>query len=236
MVKLDLDVVVDAATDDEPASIRAPCDAAIAVGDGQRLHPSAAMPVDRVAEDVLDGLRRDDLVLIIGGVAWWLAGLASRRLRREAGALAAQAEAVAGGHLDARVEVSDDELTRVATSLNAMTERLATADQRQLHREPPQGCSQRAERKPRAEPEGWRQRRLAHPLRGEIGPRPAGEVVLVQSVSLVIGTSGTLTVLRHQFGTSQAGLTGLPIWLATNFGLLMLAVLLIAAGRAVSAD
>ncbi|MCI1144053.1 hypothetical protein MOP88_20175 [Sphingomonas sp. WKB10] len=57
----DMDVVVDAATDDEPASIRAPCDAAIAVGDGQRLHPPAAMPVDRVAEDVLDGLRRDDL-------------------------------------------------------------------------------------------------------------------------------------------------------------------------------
>jgi len=71
------------------------------------------------------------VVLIIGGVAWWLAGLASRRLRREASALAAQAEAVAGGDLDARVEVSDDELTRVATSLNAMTERLATADRRQ---------------------------------------------------------------------------------------------------------
>ena len=71
------------------------------------------------------------VVLIIGGVAWWLAGLASRRLRREASALAAQAEAVAGGDLDARVQVSDDELTRVATSLNAMTERLATVDQRQ---------------------------------------------------------------------------------------------------------
>ena len=71
------------------------------------------------------------VVLIIGGVAWWLAGLASRRLRREASALAAQAEAVAGGDLDARVEVSDDELTRVATSLNAMTERLSDSDRRQ---------------------------------------------------------------------------------------------------------
>jgi hypothetical protein len=71
------------------------------------------------------------VVLIIGGVAWWLAGLASRRLRREASALAAQAEAVAGGDLDARVEVSDDELTRVATSLNAMTQRLADSDKRQ---------------------------------------------------------------------------------------------------------
>ena len=56
-----MDVVVDAATDDEPASIRAPCDAAIAVGDGQRLYPPAAMPIDRVAENVLNGLRRDDL-------------------------------------------------------------------------------------------------------------------------------------------------------------------------------
>jgi len=71
------------------------------------------------------------VVLVIGGVAWWLAGLASRRLRREASALAAQAEAVAGGDLDARVEVSDDELTRVASSLNAMTQRLADADRRQ---------------------------------------------------------------------------------------------------------
>jgi len=71
------------------------------------------------------------VVLVIGGVAWWLAGLASRRLRREASALAAQAEAVAGGDLDARVEVSDDELTRVATSLNAMTQQLADADKRQ---------------------------------------------------------------------------------------------------------
>ena len=71
------------------------------------------------------------VVLIIGGVAWWLAGLASRRLRREASALAAQAEAVAGGDLDARVEVSDDELTRVATSLNAMTEQLGDSDRRQ---------------------------------------------------------------------------------------------------------
>ena len=71
------------------------------------------------------------VVLVIGGVAWWLAGLASRRLRREASALAAQAEAVAGGDLDARVEVSDDELTRVATSLNAMTQRLSDSDARQ---------------------------------------------------------------------------------------------------------
>ncbi len=71
------------------------------------------------------------VVLVIGGAAWWLAGLASRRLRREAQALAGQAERVAGGDLGARVEVDDGELSRVATSLNAMTEQLADTDRRQ---------------------------------------------------------------------------------------------------------
>lgn len=71
------------------------------------------------------------VILVIGGVAWWLAGLASRRLRREAQALAGQAERVAGGDLDARVAVDDGELSRVATSLNAMTEQLADTDRRQ---------------------------------------------------------------------------------------------------------
>ena len=70
-------------------------------------------------------------IMAIGGIGWWLAGLASRRLRREAAALASQAEAVAAGDLEARVEVQDDELARVATSLNTMTERLADADRRQ---------------------------------------------------------------------------------------------------------
>ncbi len=70
-------------------------------------------------------------IMAIGGMGWWLAGLASRRLRREATALATQAEAVAAGDLEARVEVQDDELVRVATSLNTMTERLADADRRQ---------------------------------------------------------------------------------------------------------
>ena len=71
------------------------------------------------------------VILVIGGVAWWLAGLASRRLRREAQALAGQAERVAGGDLEARVEVDDGELSRVASSLNAMTEQLADTDRRQ---------------------------------------------------------------------------------------------------------
>jgi signal transduction histidine kinase len=71
------------------------------------------------------------VILLIGGVAWWLAGLASRRLRHEATALAGQAERVAGGDLDARVDVGDGELARVATSLNAMTARLADTDRRQ---------------------------------------------------------------------------------------------------------
>lgn len=71
------------------------------------------------------------VVLAIGGVAWWLAGLASRRLRREASALAGQAERVAGGDLDARVDVGEGELARVATSLNSMTERLSDTDRRQ---------------------------------------------------------------------------------------------------------
>ncbi len=71
------------------------------------------------------------VILVIGGVAWWLAGLASRRLRREAQALAGQAEREAGGDLEARVEVDDGELTRVASSLNAMTEQLADTDRRQ---------------------------------------------------------------------------------------------------------
>ena len=44
------------------------------------------------------------VILLIGGVSWWLAGLASRRLRREATALAGQVERVAGGDLDARVD------------------------------------------------------------------------------------------------------------------------------------
>ncbi|MEI7521678.1 MAG: hypothetical protein WCK40_10090, partial [Thermoleophilia bacterium] len=47
-------------------------------------------------------------IMAIGGIGWWLAGLASRRLRREAAALASQAEAVAAGDLEARVEVQDD--------------------------------------------------------------------------------------------------------------------------------
>ncbi len=71
------------------------------------------------------------VILLIGGVSWWLAGLASRRLRREATALAGQVERVAGGDLDARVDVGDGELARVATSLNVMTERLADTDRRQ---------------------------------------------------------------------------------------------------------
>jgi len=71
------------------------------------------------------------VILVIGGVAWWLAGLASRRLRREAQALAGQAERVAGGDLESRVEVDDGELSRVASSLNAMTEQLADTDRRQ---------------------------------------------------------------------------------------------------------
>lgn len=71
------------------------------------------------------------VILLIGGVAWWLAGLASRRLRREAAALAAQAERVAGGDLEARVDLGEGELVRVATSLNAMTARLADTDRRQ---------------------------------------------------------------------------------------------------------
>jgi signal transduction histidine kinase len=71
------------------------------------------------------------VVIVIGGVAWWLAGLASRRLRRDASALAGQAERVAGGDLDARVDVTDGELSRAATALNAMTSQLADTDRRQ---------------------------------------------------------------------------------------------------------
>ena len=70
-------------------------------------------------------------VLVIGAVAWWLAGLASRRLRRDAQALAGQAERVASGDLDARVDLDDGELARVAASLNAMTAQLAATDRRQ---------------------------------------------------------------------------------------------------------
>ena len=42
------------------------------------------------------------------------------------------------------------------------------------------------------------------------------EVVLVQRVTPGSGTAGTLTVVRGQFGTSQATLNGLPTWLATD--------------------
>ncbi len=71
------------------------------------------------------------VIIAVGAVAWWLAGAASRRLRRVASALAGQAERVAGGDLDARVDVGEGELARVATSLNAMTARLADNDRRQ---------------------------------------------------------------------------------------------------------
>ncbi len=70
-------------------------------------------------------------IFVIGGLGWWFADLAARRLRRDAALLANQAEAVAGGDLNARVEVQDDELARVATSLNAMTQQLSDADRRQ---------------------------------------------------------------------------------------------------------
>ncbi len=71
------------------------------------------------------------LIIAIGAAVWWISAGVARRLRREATALAAQAEHVASGDLDARVEVADGELGRVATALNAMTERLADADARQ---------------------------------------------------------------------------------------------------------
>lgn len=71
------------------------------------------------------------LIIAIGAAVWWISAGVARRLRREATALAGQAEHVASGNLDARVEVPDDELGRVATALNSMTERLADAHARQ---------------------------------------------------------------------------------------------------------
>lgn len=71
------------------------------------------------------------VIIIIGGIAWWIAARATRRLRSDALALACQAERVAAGDLDGRVDVDDEELHRVAVSLNAMTQELADADRRQ---------------------------------------------------------------------------------------------------------
>jgi signal transduction histidine kinase len=77
------------------------------------------------------------VALFVGGLAltgalvWALASAISRRLRRRAAALAAQARAVAAGDLAARAEVTDDELGRAASAFNAMADALERADARQ---------------------------------------------------------------------------------------------------------
>ncbi len=68
---------------------------------------------------------------VAAAVVWGLAGAVTRRLRRQATDLAASAEAVAAGDLGARAHVPSDELGRVATAFNIMSERLAEADARQ---------------------------------------------------------------------------------------------------------
>ena len=62
---------------------------------------------------------------------WLLSGDVARRLRRSVASLADSAEAVAQGHLDVRVEQTDDELGRLGQAFNRMTARLEAADARQ---------------------------------------------------------------------------------------------------------
>jgi signal transduction histidine kinase len=67
----------------------------------------------------------------VGVLIWLLSGAVARRLRRSVANLADSAEAVAQGHLDVRVEQTDDELGRLGQSFNRMTARLEAADARQ---------------------------------------------------------------------------------------------------------
>ncbi len=66
-----------------------------------------------------------------GVLIWLLSGDVARRLRRSVTSLADSAEAVAQGHLDVRVEQTDDELGRLGQAFNRMTARLEAADARQ---------------------------------------------------------------------------------------------------------
>ncbi len=76
-------------------------------------------------------------LLVFGGIAvtaaliWSLATAVGRRLRHQAGNLAASAEAVGAGDLTVHAEESDDELGRAARAFNRMTERLSEVDARQ---------------------------------------------------------------------------------------------------------
>jgi signal transduction histidine kinase len=67
----------------------------------------------------------------VGVLIWLLSGDVARRLRRSVASLADSAEAVAQGHLDVRVEQTDDELGRLGQAFNRMTARLEAADARQ---------------------------------------------------------------------------------------------------------
>ena len=75
--------------------------------------------------------------LVIGGLAiagalvWALSSGVASQLRRSVGDLADSAEAVTRGHLDTRVQETDDELGRLGQSFNRMTARLEAADVRQ---------------------------------------------------------------------------------------------------------
>lgn len=92
----------------------------------QRPDPSAALFRDWGAYAIVA------LGLVgIGVLIWLLSGDVARRLRRSVANLADSAEAVAQGHLDVRVERTDDELGRLGQAFNRMTARLEAADARQ---------------------------------------------------------------------------------------------------------
>lgn len=71
------------------------------------------------------------LATVLAIAVWLLAESLTRRLTRQAKALAGAASAVAGGDKTARAPESDDELGRVAQSFNHMARRLEEADERQ---------------------------------------------------------------------------------------------------------
>ncbi len=71
------------------------------------------------------------LVTVLAIAVWLLAESLTRRLTRQARALAGAAAAIAGGDKTARAPESDDELGRVARSFNHMARRLEESDERQ---------------------------------------------------------------------------------------------------------
>jgi signal transduction histidine kinase len=70
-------------------------------------------------------------IIVTAGLVWLLAATVGRRLKSQAGNLAASAEAVGAGDLTVRAEETDDELGRAARAFNRMSARLEETEERQ---------------------------------------------------------------------------------------------------------